>query len=212
MKPSNLTGEVFNKLTVIKRVGNSPAGQTRWLCKCECGGVSTVLALNLKRGTTTSCGCVGNRALADRTRTHGMTGTSEHNIWRSMVGRCTHPTHTSYPRYGGVGVSVCHAWRGSFERFYRDMGPRPSTEHSIDRRDNNAGYSPDNCYWATRKEQAANTSRVHRHITYQGITMDVKGWVDRLGITTVTTVNRRIKSGWSEIDAITTKPRCKPHN
>lgn len=95
---------------------------------------------------------------------HGMCGTTEYTIWTSMKRRCNAEGHTSYHRYGGRGIKICSRWNDSFENFYQDMGNRPSPEHTLDRIDNNEGYGPTNCRWATREEQAYNR-KTTLHIT-----------------------------------------------
>jgi len=92
-------------------------------------------------------------------KTHGLGKAPEYAIWNGMKQRCYNPNVQSYPRYGGAGVTICDEWREDFTAFYRDMGPRPSPQHSIERRDNSKGYEPSNCHWATLDEQANNKRR-----------------------------------------------------
>ena len=129
-----------------------------------------------------------------------MTGTSEHNIWRAIKARCHSVGSVSYAWYGGRGIRVCERWFDSFENFFADMGPRPSKAHSVDRIDNDGNYEPGNCRWATRKEQQRN-KRNNRLITYNGETMCLEAWADRLGIGWAT-IHERLDRGWSVADAL----------
>jgi hypothetical protein len=98
-----------------------------------------------------------------------------------MNDRCTNPQNKVFQSYGGRGIVVCDRWRESFEAFLSDMGPRPSRDHSIERRDNDGPYTPDNCIWATQREQTANR-RSNRFMTHDGQTLHLAEWARRTGI------------------------------
>jgi hypothetical protein len=118
---------------------------------------------------------------------HGMVGTRVYNTWIGMKDRCNNPNHHSYPNYGGRGITVCEAWE-AFQVFYADMGDPPvGTE--IDRIDNNAGYSPDNCRWITRSENSRNR-RTARLITAHGKTKSITAWEEELGLARQTIYSR----------------------
>lgn len=172
-KVVDLTNHKFGRLTVIERKENTKHGASTWLCKCNCGQKTIVRASHLKCGVTQSCGCLNHEKTAKKlieiSTTHGKSRTNEYRIWSGMIHRCSNPSCKSYPDYGGRNIKVCARWAASFESFYLDMGQRPSKDYSLDRMNNDLGYSPDNCRWATRKEQANNTRRNKTTNKMQGI-------------------------------------------
>lgn len=153
-KLMDLTGQRFGALVALSR-DERPSKGARWLCACDCGGTTIAFTYNLRSGHTKSCGCIRNEASANRTRTHGLSGTQEHKSWKSMIRRCTDINFPNYKRYGAKGITVCEAWR-DFTVFLADMGPMPTPRHSIDRIDNSKGYSKENCKWSSDEEQMRN--------------------------------------------------------
>lgn len=145
-----LPGQVYTRLTVRGFVGRDKWGQLIWLCDCSCGGEKPVRGHDLRNGKTKSCGCL-NR---ERITKHGMEGSSEYHTWQSMLERCRNPKATGYKNYGGRGITVCKEW-SEFSVFFKDMGKRPP-ELTLERKDNDLGYCPENCVWATWKDQANN--------------------------------------------------------
>ncbi len=139
---------------------------------------------------------------------HGYGHTSEYRIWGLMISRCHRETDSSYKNYGGRGITVCDAWRESFLAFYRDMGPRPSKSHSIDRKDNSLGYCPENCHWATRVEQQRNTTRNH-FLTHGGSTLTISAWSEKLGWPPYV-IGLRLRRGWAVEKALTTPLMRQP--
>jgi hypothetical protein len=140
-------------------------------------------------------------------QTHGMSFSTEYNIWRGMLDRCYNEKDSAYHRYGGRGITVCDEWRNSFETFYADMGNRPSDYHTIDREQNDEGYSKDNCRWATYREQANNRSN-NVHYEHNGKNKTLPEWCREFGLDIVI-VKNRIRIGWSFDESVELRPRTK---
>ncbi len=156
-KPVDLTGQRFGRLTALAPVPRRfPGDATRWCCRCECGTIKIVQRSALKSGGTKSCGCYKAEWNSQVHTTHGMWQTAEYHSWKGLVQRCEDPHSPMYANWGGRGITICPEWRASFMAFYADMGPRPSPRHSVDRIDNDGNYEPQNCRWATPKQQANN--------------------------------------------------------
>lgn len=178
-----MPGDVYGRLTIVERCKEKGANNNaKFLCRCECGNTCIVYGNNLKRLHTKSCGCFLVQNCGDKFRKHGMGYTKECGIWHSMIQRCTDPSCVAYKYYGGRGIKVCDRWLNSFETFYEDMGPRPTSRHSIDRwPDNDGDYEPSNCRWATWAEQARNR-RSNRWFEHNGERLILSEWAKRLGL------------------------------
>ncbi len=211
MRRIDLTGQRFGRLCV-KELDRAVGGIVYWRCGCSCGAERIVSTTHLRSGHTQSCGCSAAEKISERNRasvTHGMSDSLEYGIWRSMLKRCHVPSALAYARYGGRGIHVCDEWRGSFSTFYKDVGPRPSTRHSLERIDNQAGYHPGNVKWATDIEQN-NNRRNNVTAVIDGVTLTAAQIARKFGIR-YSTVLFRIRNGRSAAE-ITAHPvdRRKP--
>lgn len=195
----DLTNKTFGRLTVIRL--DRMEGEARWLCLCECGTEAVVRGYSLRKGQTISCGCFRREFSSTKHQTHGRSKTPLYAIWRTMRARCENVGNRQYPDYGGRGITVCERWL-IFENFRTDMG-EPPPGMTIDRKDNNGNYEPNNCRWATQQEQARN-KRNNRLITFQDETLTAQAWSERSG-RSVSTILRRIKAGWT-VEAALTRP------
>lgn len=144
-QPWDLTGARFGKLVATRPVVR-PKKRRKWACKCDCGSECEVATDKLTTGRTKSCGCLRETVGRKTSTKHGLSGSPEYRVWYKMKRRCLNPDDPSYVWYGGRGISVCEKWL-DFMEFYRDMGPRPSPRHTIERHDVTGNYEPDNCSW-----------------------------------------------------------------
>lgn len=210
MKQLDLCGQRYGRLTVVRKAENASNGKSQWLCRCDCGNKKTVRRTNLLGGSTMSCGCLQKEAGAKNAplaaaalKTHGMSKTRLNRIFKGIVNRCYNQNSPAYKDYGARGITVCGEWLRSRELFFRWARENGYADHlSIDRIDNNRGYSPDNCRWATNTEQSNNTRR-NRVISLDGIEKTLAQWARQYGIP-LRTLWARLDSGWSEARAITT--------
>lgn len=155
MNGPDLSGKRFGMLVAIEKIHHC-VGLWMWKCQCNCGKSMLAHSTALKSGKVKSCGCFRRSRLGMQKRTHGMTGSPEYVSWCSMKARCFDPSNNRYKDYGARGISVCASWKESFEKFFSDMGNKPSARHTLGRINNELGYSPENCRWETYTEQARN--------------------------------------------------------
>lgn len=201
----DLTGQRFGKLEVLGRGGEyvSPKGYRAifWKCRCDCGKEILARGCNLKRGASLSCGC--NRIEHPNRTRHGLTHTRQHSIWQGMLDRCFNPNEPCYKHYGGRGITICEEWK-LFENFYEwAMNNGYRDDLSIDRIDVNGNYEPQNCRWATIRQQQNNTRRNH-YLDFNGEHHTIAEWSEITGIKYHKIKDRIDKCKWSVEKALTT--------
>jgi hypothetical protein len=225
MKFTDLTGQTFERWTVQSFHHRSEFGQAYWLCECACGTIKPVLGSSLRSGGSKSCGCRVVDYMREISTIHGMNNTPEQSSWIHLSRRCLNPSDWAFQDYGGRGITVCHRYQYSFQAFYTDVGPRPSSKHSIDRIDNNGHYSCGKCddcrahgwtmniRWATMSQQHRNRRGNHL-LTHNGVTMCLVEWHERATIDiSYQTFYRRISTnGWTIHRALTTPVEKRSHN
>lgn len=182
MRRKDILGQRFGRLLVIQALGIEVVkGKSRsfWLCRCDCG-VEKKRVLDSLRGYT-SCGCYSREQTSKAKKRHGLSRSSEHNIWLGIKGRCGNPKNRAYKYYGGRGITMHKEWYDSFEAFIGYVGMRPSKRHSIDRIDNNGNYEPGNIRWATISEQALNRSD-NKMVEHNAEIKTLKEWCDQYNL------------------------------
>jgi hypothetical protein len=204
----NLKGRRFGLLTCLEDVGRQK-GRVLWRCQCDCGNEINATSSNLKNGHTQSCGCIRTENLRNSISTHGLS-TNGHNrktrlygIWIMMRQRCLNPKNKGFNRYGGRGITICQEWE-DYEKFHDWAYSHGYESHlTLERRNNNGPYSPDNCRWATQKEQSNNTRR-NRHISFRGKIKTLSQWGEITGLGSDVIRCRIDRYGWSIEKALTT--------
>lgn len=175
---NDLTGKRFGRWTVLKYFGRRDRSSL-WRCRCSCGVERNVSANNLKKGGSKSCGCARIQTTILRCLTHGETGSRAFNVWRTMKNRCFNPKDKQFKDYGGRGITVCKRWV-DFGNFLDDTG-QPPLGMTLDRIDNDDGYKPSNCRWATAREQAAHKSN-SVFIRFMNTTLTAYQWSELLEV------------------------------
>lgn len=195
----NLTNQRFGRLIAIEKVNKT--GQSQWLCKCDCGNVTIVASNNLIRKNTLSCGCYQKDRTSKTKKIHGDAHTRLYNIWSGMRRRCLCKSEPAFKNYGGRGVTVCKEWQESFVNFkVWALKNGYSEDLTIDRIDVVGNYCPENCRWATLKQQE-NNRRDNVCVTVNGETHTLAEWSEITGISYNTITKRRYR-GWSDVDAV----------
>jgi hypothetical protein len=207
----DIMGQKFGDWTVLTFIGKLPNKHGNyWKCVCKCGAIRIVNGSELKRKKSTGCGCSQKEKLLKIRTTHNHSYSKTYTSWHSMIQRCTNSNMPNYYLYGGRDIIICNRWLESFENFLEDMGERPVGK-TLDRYpDKNGNYEPNNCRWATYKEQSRNT-KTNRFITYNGKTQCIMDWALELNIGYQTLLKRFQSGGWSIEEALTTPPlNCGP--
>lgn len=204
-KFTDLTGQKFNRLTVIRYAGKNNRHASSWECLCDCGNIKIIEGYSIKKNDTKSCGCLKSetskiliRKNIDNKK-HGMSlgAFSEYWCWQNIKKRCYSSKDKCYYLYGGKGIKMCDKWLSSFENFFEDMGKKPTPKHSLDRfPDKNGNYEPSNCRWATMKEQSNNRND-NVFIEFNGIKLTIPQWAERIGKKAGTLRQRIYRSKWS---------------
>lgn len=202
----DLRGRLFGSLTVKQDSGRRGSqNQTIWKCVCECGEIREVLGSSLVSGHTKTCGCSRRQQFSMKREYKRL-----YNIWANMKARCLNPKTPNYFLYGGRGISVCPEWKESFKAFLDwSLAHGYSDNLQLDRTNNDGGYEPNNCRWATQLEQVNNT-RSNRRLTVGSETHTMAEWERRMSLTPAT-ICRRLKLGFTDIEAVTIPRGMKRH-
>ena len=193
-KAKNHAGKRFGLLIVNEYAGKDKYGKSLWRCLCDCGKEITTLANTLISNKAVSCGSCSKKARAKPYRK-----TALYRKYWSMIDRCQNQTSKVWDRYGGRGIKVCDRWRNSFDAFVEDMGV-PKPKMTIERIDNNKGYSPENCKWATMQEQQRNRRDTVK-LSFAGQTKCLAEWAKDLAVSPQA-IAYRLKAGYSVDDAL----------
>ena len=201
----DFTGKRVGKLTVVGFSHLDDANAARWLCQCDCGNTCLVTGGELSRKPRNvrpkSCGCSQMASVVETHSTHGMTGTPEYQAWHDMRSRCGNPNVREWKRYGARGIKVCDRWMDSFEAFLSDLGPRPSSKYSLERKDVNGPYEPDNCEWVLTRRQQWNR-RDSIKVKYQGREMSLGELAFETGMSRFALRGRIVKNGMTAEQAV----------
>ena len=177
-----MAGEKFNRLTVISRYYKEGNKKTLWLCKCDCGNEVIAEGYQIRKGYTKSCGCYVKEKFLKATTTHHKRHTRLYGVYTAMKSRCNNPNNQAYNLYGGRGIKVCSEWEADFQTFYDwslENGYKKGL--TLDRIDNDKGYSPDNCRWATMEKQQNNRGN-NKYIEIDGEVKTVSQFAKELNV------------------------------
>lgn len=198
IKYNHQVGDIVGKCIYIAEAGHDMSKNQKERCcifKCPyCENEFRNKHSRVKNLSVVSCGCYALNVFGKKYKTHGMSHTPEFKTWQGIMQRCYNHNNIRYENYGGRGIEVCKDWRDSFEAFYRDMGNKPSSKHSIDRIDVNGDYELSNCRWLSNLEQQSNKTN-NLNITFESRTLTLAQWSREVGIKAIT-LRSRINKGW----------------
>lgn len=197
----DISGQRFGRWLVLRRNGCTAGGHALYDCVCDCGVHRTVAGFRMRRGDSKSCGCLAADLSAARVLEHGMTKHRLFGTWSSMMHRCYSPNSKVFGRYGGRGISVCERWH-DVRLFIADNDAKALPGLTIDRRDNDGPYSPENTRWIERREQNLNYSR-NVHLEFEGKRQTLREWADERGIGLGTLWHRVRVLSWPAERALT---------
>lgn len=193
-----MIGKRFGRLTVIAE-GERAQGrrENRWICQCDCGNITNPVSGNrLRSGDVKSCGCYKREQTIRRSTTHDLCHSRLYRIYFGMKDRCTNPHNEHYARYGGRGIQICVEWLNSFEAFYKwAMSHGYADNLTLDRKENDKGYCPENCRWTTNEVQA-NNRWTNIVVEINGESKTLAQWARESGIK-YRTIHARYNRGWT---------------
>lgn len=201
----DLTGQRFGRLLVLKENGRNKSGHVMWLCRCECGALCSVDGYRLRIGESTSCGCYHREVVGNMFRKYDSVDKRLYRIWKLMHSRCYNKNNPKYKNYGARGIEISPEWKEDFKAFeswafsngYRD-------DLTIDRKDVDGPYSPENCRWTTNAVQCNNkTDNVF--LEYNGCRKTISEWARLTGIK-ASTLYARVSAGWTVEELLLTSP------
>lgn len=202
----DLIGKKFGRLATAKWVKKDKRGNSYWLCRCDCGKEIIVRGDHLKGGDIRSCGCLRTELTVKRSTKHGCCKDGKRDIiyssWDHMIQRCTNANNPNYKNYGGRGITVCKKWINSPENFIKDMKRKWKPGLTLERRNNDRGYFPENCYWATRKQQQRNR-RNNLYVLYEGKNQLLIELCEEYDMPYKLVYGRIYKYGWTPEEALT---------
>lgn len=203
MKFKDISGQIFGHLTALYKLNNYHKKGVYWLCVCECGNLTEVNGKDLRKGNTKSCGCFRGRYPRNKPSISYSNNkpTRLYRIYHNMKSRCYNKNFHKYKNYGARGVTICDEWKDDFQAFYDWAISNGYKDNlTIDRIDVNGNYEPNNCRWATNKQQSRNTTK-NVYLTYNGKTQIMKDWADELNINYCTLLTRHHR-GWSDEECL----------